>query len=64
MSRVYCCSYTNGHRLRTDGAHSDFTLVAGSKEWKVHKIVLSMHSDVLYKMSISENFVVRLNADI
>ncbi|KAK4498783.1 hypothetical protein PRZ48_009293 [Zasmidium cellare] len=36
---------------------SDFTLVSDTgKEWKVHKMVLSFHSDVLYRMSISKDF--------
>lgn len=46
-------------RLMEDGNDlSDFTLVAdGGKEWKVHKVVLFMHSDVLYTMSSSPTFI-------
>lgn len=37
---------------------SDFTFVTGGKEWKVHKVVLFMHSDVLYNMASDENLTV------
>ncbi|PIA92776.1 hypothetical protein CB0940_04164 [Cercospora beticola] len=44
-------------KILDTGAHSDFVLAVGEKEWKVHKIVLMMHSDMLYKMSTNERFV-------
>ncbi|KAI5365920.1 Putative BTB/POZ domain-containing protein [Septoria linicola] len=44
-------------RMYEEGMHTDFILAIGDKEWKLHKTVLLMHSDVLYKMSSSEAFV-------
>ncbi|KAK4628898.1 hypothetical protein CLAFUW4_07850 [Fulvia fulva] len=43
-------------KLRTDDTLADFTLGSGDKEWKVHKVVLFTHSDVLYTMSTSPRF--------
>ncbi|KAF2164121.1 hypothetical protein M409DRAFT_25467 [Zasmidium cellare ATCC 36951] len=44
-------------RLRDNHELADFTLVAeNGKEWRVHKLVLFMHSNVLYRMSTSQNY--------
>ncbi|CAK4034111.1 BTB POZ domain-containing [Lecanosticta acicola] len=37
-------------RLHDDGTESDFTLVVGEREFKVHKMVLFLHSTVLYAL--------------
>ncbi|PPJ54559.1 hypothetical protein CBER1_06646 [Cercospora berteroae] len=44
-------------KVHISGAHGDFVLAAGDREWKVHKLVLMMHSEVLYKMSTNEHVV-------
>ncbi|KAF2217989.1 hypothetical protein CERZMDRAFT_80621 [Cercospora zeae-maydis SCOH1-5] len=44
-------------KIHNTGAHSDFILAVGDREWKVHKMVLMMFSDVLYTMSTNEHFV-------
>ncbi|KAK4498789.1 hypothetical protein PRZ48_009299 [Zasmidium cellare] len=45
--------------LQKETALRDFTIASQSgKEWKVHKLVLHMHSDVLYRMATSEDFIV------
>lgn len=50
------------YRLESETALRDFTIASESgKEWKVHKLVLYMHSRVLYRMATSAEFVVRLS---
>ncbi|KAF2164125.1 hypothetical protein M409DRAFT_25471 [Zasmidium cellare ATCC 36951] len=45
-------------KLRSDKEIADFTIASSSgKEWKVHKFVLFMYSDVLYRMSTSKEFM-------
>ncbi|KAK4498782.1 hypothetical protein PRZ48_009292 [Zasmidium cellare] len=45
-------------QLRKSGELSDFTIVSASgREWKVHKLVLFMYSDVLHRMSASTDFI-------
>lgn len=50
-----------GYRLHAEIAARDFTLVSETgTERKVHKIVLFMYSDVVYRMSTWEESIVRL----
>ncbi|KAK4498788.1 hypothetical protein PRZ48_009298 [Zasmidium cellare] len=45
-------------KLRYDHSISDFTIESDTgKQWKVHKLVLRLHSDVLYRMSTSPEFL-------
>ena len=44
--------------MYAEGVLTDFVVAVGEKEWKVHKAVLFMHSDVLYKMSTEAQFIV------
>jgi len=47
------------NRLFETGAHSDFEVVCDRDVHYVHKAVLFMHSDGLWKMSSNEAFKVR-----
>lgn len=48
----------NLKKLQGESNISDFIIQSSSgREWKVHKAVLFLHSDVLYRMSVSPNFV-------
>lgn len=40
------------------GMHSDFIIVCGQREYRVHKTVLLAQSDVLYEMATNERFKV------
>ncbi|KAK5124251.1 hypothetical protein LTR85_001954 [Meristemomyces frigidus] len=42
--------------LYETSTQADFIITCNGEEWKVHKAVLFMHSDVLWKMSSNESF--------
>ncbi|KAF2164119.1 hypothetical protein M409DRAFT_25465 [Zasmidium cellare ATCC 36951] len=45
-------------KLRHDHTLADFTIASSSgEEWRVHKLILRLHSDVLYRMSTSAEFI-------
>lgn len=47
-------------RLYKDGTLSDFIITCKGRLFKVHKLVLSQHSDVLYQAATNDNFKVRV----
>jgi hypothetical protein len=49
--KAVCDKYA---KYYNDETSSDFTITCKSSQWKVHKVVLAAHSDVLAKSSFGK----------